>query len=78
MQKKRKAERSHAPRSLVDAVEQNWEIREQLSAWRFKGANARDGFFRLTKKGSRKTLIVRYRALYDLGAPYFLEDLTYD
>ena len=39
-----------APRSLVDAVEQNWEIVEQLSSWRFKGGNSRDGFFRLRKK----------------------------
>jgi hypothetical protein len=65
---------NQVPRSLVDAVNQNWEIVEQLSSWRFKGANVRDGFFRLTKKGSAKTLMVRYRALYDLGQPYFLED----
>jgi hypothetical protein len=69
---RRKLRKAKPPRSLVDAVEQNFEITEQLSSWRFAGANCREGFFLLKKKGS-KTLMVKYRALYDLGKPYFLE-----
>ena len=72
--KQRKAKRSlEAPRSLVDGVNQGWEIVEQLSSWKFQGGNIRDGFFRLAKKGCSKQLMVRYRALYELGDPYFLE-----
>ncbi len=72
--KQRKAKRSvQVPRNLIDAINQDWEIVEQLSSWRFKGSCARDGFFRLKKNGCSKTLMVSYRALYDMSAPYFLE-----
>jgi hypothetical protein len=73
--KQRKAKPPQLPRNLLDAVNQNWEIVEQLSSWRFKGSCARDGFFRLKKEGYPKTLMVSYRALYELGSPYFLEDV---
>ena len=82
-----KKSRPRVPRSIVEAVNQGWEIREQLGSWHFDGylrpgedfhwrhANARNGFFRLKKPGSRETLMIPFRALYDLGKPYFFEDL---
>ena len=81
----RRKSHGHARRrSIVEAVNQGWEIREQLSSWHFDGhlrprlristgamQTARDGFFRLKKPRSRETLMIPFRALYDLGKPYF-------
>lgn len=72
---RKRAVKTRAPRSLVDAVNQGWEISEQLSSWKFRGANKREGFFILfNKKVSPHQLMVRYTALYELGQPYFLEE----
>jgi hypothetical protein len=71
--KRARASKPRVTRSLVDALNQGWEVQEQLSSWSFSGANKREGFFRLTNEHSNGTLMVRYLALYELGKPYFLE-----
>lgn len=72
-QSKRKSISGRAPRSFGEALTKGWTIHEQLASWSFNGANKREGFLILTNgKSSSKTLMVKYTALYDLGAPYFL------
>jgi hypothetical protein len=80
------AKKLRIPRNIIEAVNQGWQIVEQSSSWHFDGgmrpgeyfrwrdANAREGFFRLKKPRSRETLFVPFLALYDMGRPYFLGD----
>ncbi len=71
MKKARKAAKLRTPQSFEDALKQGWKVEEQLSAWNFRHSNKREGFLRLVKAKSGKTLMVRYSALYDFGTPYF-------
>jgi hypothetical protein len=74
--KHRKAKRSlRAPRNLGEALAGGWKIHEQLSSWNFKLANKLEGFLLLSHGKVSKTLMVQYKALYEPGEPYFLEDI---
>lgn len=75
--KKQRKSRStiRPPRSLAEALAAGWKIGEQLSTWDFRPANKREGFLRLSRGKTSKTLMVQYTALYSLSAPYFLEDV---
>jgi hypothetical protein len=70
-----------APLNILDALKQGWGIDEQLSTWRFNGVTAREGYFRMSQhdrkggRNSRKTLMISYKALYDMGVPYFFEEV---
>lgn len=68
-----KDSRPQCPVTFVEALENGWTIHEQLSTWVFYDANKRDGFFFLTRKGSKTPkLIVPFTAYYELRTPYFL------
>jgi hypothetical protein len=75
--KKQRKSRStiRPPRNLAEALAGGWKIGEQLSTWNFKPANKREGFLLLSHGKASKTLVVPYAALYELSAPYFLEDV---
>jgi hypothetical protein len=72
---RRKRQETQAPRTLEEALSQGWTVHEDLAGWHFNGSNRREGYFLLKKKGSgeTRTLVVRSMALYELGAPYFLD-----
>jgi hypothetical protein len=62
------------PSSFSEALAAGYTVQEQLSSWQFRTANKREGFLMLTKgKVNSSTLVVPCVALYDLGAPYFLD-----